>query len=88
MEGGGEISDLSFGLPPFGRVPSFGLRISDLKKHRASFDRLPETTLGTGRTSRAWDRGKDSRQLAVSSRQRKEERDSPVGAAFSRDLAL
>jgi len=80
VEGGGEISDLSFGLPPFGRVPSFGLRISDLKKHRASFDRL--------RTSRAWGRGKDSRQLAVSSRQRKEERDSPVGAAFSRDLAL
>ena len=39
--------------------------------------------------------GKDSGQLAESrcqqaagSRQRKEERDSPVGAAFSRDLAL
>jgi hypothetical protein len=29
------ISDLSFGLPPFGRVPSFGLRIADLRSQRA-----------------------------------------------------
>jgi hypothetical protein len=27
-EDGSYISDLSFGLPPFGRVPGFGLRIS------------------------------------------------------------
>ncbi len=26
-----EIADLSSGLPPFGRVPGLGLRISDLK---------------------------------------------------------
>ena len=29
-----KIVDLSFGLPPFGRVPSFGFRIKKLKKER------------------------------------------------------
>jgi hypothetical protein len=29
-----EIADLSFGLPPFGRVPSFGLLIFQAKKAR------------------------------------------------------
>ena len=35
-EGGGHktISNLSFGLPPFGRVPGFGLRIANLKDKR------------------------------------------------------
>jgi hypothetical protein len=26
-----QVGDLSFGLPPFGRVPSFGLRIADFE---------------------------------------------------------
>ncbi len=30
------ISDLSFGLPPFGRVPGFGLRISKKAENRDS----------------------------------------------------
>jgi hypothetical protein len=30
-----EIAELSFGLPPYGRVPSFGLRIADLRRNRA-----------------------------------------------------
>ena len=30
--GRGKIADLSFGLPPFGRVPGFGLGIADFKK--------------------------------------------------------
>jgi hypothetical protein len=29
-----EIADLSCGLPPFGRVPSFGLRIAELRDMR------------------------------------------------------
>ena len=45
-----EIWDLSFGLPPFGRVPSFGIRIS---KH------------AEGRDSFVWER-LSSRDLAVS----------------------
>jgi hypothetical protein len=31
------IADLFFGLPPFGRVPSFGLRISDLGFQKKRF---------------------------------------------------
>jgi hypothetical protein len=33
-EGRGKIADLSFGLPPFGRVPSFGSR-KKLRKQKA-----------------------------------------------------
>jgi len=38
------ISDLSFGLPPFGRVPSFGFRISDLRAR--SWNRNSATEVG------------------------------------------
>ena len=40
------ISDLSFGLPPFGRVPSFGLRIADLGGHGAWGKRFDMFDLG------------------------------------------
>jgi hypothetical protein len=36
------IADLSFGLPPFGRVPSFELRIADFIKQEKGTLRLHE----------------------------------------------
>ena len=36
------------------KISDCRLKIEDLKRHRASFDKLPGTMPGTGRTSGAW----------------------------------